>query len=170
MSQSKKREAEKVWMERALTAERERDEARSRETADGEWIERLQEEIEELQSELAKHQQSEFHPDWSLLKATQASLREHMALVKSAQAELAKVREERDEAQRAKYGTPCSCESWIAQVRASEERAESAEARVKELEAALWAGWNPMTRQSVVTEAQAMARGLTIPMPGENDE
>ncbi len=44
-------------------------------------------EIDRLRTELAKHQSSEFHPDWSLLKATQHSLREHMALVKAAQAE-----------------------------------------------------------------------------------
>lgn len=39
-----------------------------------------------LKAELAKHQHSEFHPDWSLLKATQQSLREHMALLNTIRA------------------------------------------------------------------------------------
>ena len=39
-------------------------------------------EIARLKAELAKHQESEFHPDWSMLKETRASLREHMAELK----------------------------------------------------------------------------------------
>lgn len=34
--------------------------------------------IEELKRQLAKFQTSEFHPDWSLLEATQNSLREKL--------------------------------------------------------------------------------------------
>lgn len=33
-------------------------------------------EIERLRTELAKHQESEFHPDWSMLEASRKSLRE----------------------------------------------------------------------------------------------
>lgn len=33
-------------------------------------------EITRLQSELAKHQESEFHPDWSMLQATREALKE----------------------------------------------------------------------------------------------
>lgn len=43
-------------------------------------------EIERLKAELAKHQESEFHPDWSLLEATRSSLREHMAMLKAIRA------------------------------------------------------------------------------------
>lgn len=40
----------------------------------------------------AAGQESEFHPDWSLLEATRRSLREHMALVKQARADTAAAR------------------------------------------------------------------------------
>lgn len=35
--------------------------------------------IEELEAELSKHQESSFHPDWSLLVATRESLKDHMS-------------------------------------------------------------------------------------------
>ena len=38
--------------------------------------------ITSLQAELSKHQESEFHPDWSMLKATRNSLREHQRIGK----------------------------------------------------------------------------------------
>ena len=41
--------------------------------------------IERLAGDLAQFQQSAFNPDWSLLEATQDSLREHMQLLKEAQ-------------------------------------------------------------------------------------
>lgn len=37
-------------------------------------------EVEQLKRELAKHQEASFHPDWSMLKATRESLREHMKM------------------------------------------------------------------------------------------
>ncbi len=43
----------------------------------------LERQLEAARAELAKHQESEFHPDWSMLKATQRSLRQHMALAKN---------------------------------------------------------------------------------------
>lgn len=45
------------------------------------------------QAELAKFQESPFHPDWSLLEATRKSLREHMGLLKAAQEELSATKE-----------------------------------------------------------------------------
>lgn len=45
---------------------------------------------EELLDQLAKHQESEFHPDWSMLQASQESLREHMVKVKELEAQLAR--------------------------------------------------------------------------------
>ncbi len=42
----------------------------------------LQAEIAALKAELAKHQQSSFHPDWSALKETRESLREAWAKLK----------------------------------------------------------------------------------------
>jgi len=50
-------------------------------------------EIAALKAELAKHQESEFHPDWSMLKATRASLKEHQQMVKDAWAERDALRE-----------------------------------------------------------------------------
>jgi len=46
-------------------------------------------ERDRLRAELAKHQESEFHPDWSMLEATRASLREHMEIIRGLRAELA---------------------------------------------------------------------------------
>jgi hypothetical protein len=51
-------------------------------------FESMADEIDALKSDLAKHQESEFHPDWSLLEASRESLREHMALLKTAQARI----------------------------------------------------------------------------------
>ncbi len=39
------------------------------------------ERITELEAELAKHQESQFHPDWSALEATRESLREAWARI-----------------------------------------------------------------------------------------
>ena len=44
-------------------------------------IERLSAENSRLEDELAKHQESEFHPDWSMLEATRDSLREHQSII-----------------------------------------------------------------------------------------
>ena len=55
-------------------------------------LERVKEaeaERDRLRAELAKHQESEFHPDWSMLEATRASLREHMEIIRGLRAELA---------------------------------------------------------------------------------
>lgn len=46
--------------------------------------------VAELEAELAKHQQSSFHPDWSALEATRESLREYQARVKELEAAAAK--------------------------------------------------------------------------------
>lgn len=35
-----------------------------------------------LRAELAKHQESEFHPDWSMLEATRDSLAEHQQIIR----------------------------------------------------------------------------------------
>jgi len=45
--------------------------------------------IKELEAQLSKFQTSEFNPDWSMLQASQESLREHMAMVQELQAQLA---------------------------------------------------------------------------------
>lgn len=49
---------------------------------------KLEDEIERLKAELAKHQESEFHPDWSMLEATRGLLREHKAELKAARDEI----------------------------------------------------------------------------------
>jgi len=41
-----------------------------------------------LRAELAKHQESEFHPDWSLLAATRDSLAEHQQMIVALREEL----------------------------------------------------------------------------------
>ena len=48
--------------------------------------------------------------------------------LEKAKQELAALRAEPEEVQRAKYGTPCKCESWIAACAVAEKRAEAAEA------------------------------------------
>lgn len=45
-----------------------------------------------LEAELSQHQRSEFHPDWSLLQATQESLREKMAEIQRLKDELANMK------------------------------------------------------------------------------
>lgn len=52
------------------------------------------EEITALRAELAKHQESEFHPDWSKLEATRDALREVNALLAERDAEIAMLRGE----------------------------------------------------------------------------
>jgi hypothetical protein len=52
-------------------------------------LEEKERECEELRAKLAEFQQSEFHPDWSLLQATQESLREYMRLTRELQEKLA---------------------------------------------------------------------------------
>jgi cell division septum initiation protein DivIVA len=49
----------------------------------------LKAENEKLRAELATHQESSFHPDWSMLEATRSSLREHMAAWQAAQSQAA---------------------------------------------------------------------------------
>ena len=46
----------------------------------------IREHRDELRRKLSKFQESEFHPDWSMLEAARASLREHMHLLKESQA------------------------------------------------------------------------------------
>ena len=70
------------------------------------------------------------------LRSTDTSVGRAIALaVEASQDRLRaeKAESERDEAQRAKYGTPCKCESWIETCRLAEERAEKAEADVARL-------------------------------------
>lgn len=57
--------------------------------------------------------------------------------IESLSSRLSKAEEERDEAQRAKYGTPCRCESWIETCRIAEEERDAARAEVERLKAAL---------------------------------
>jgi hypothetical protein len=51
-------------------------------------IEEVESENERLRAELAKHQESQFHPDWSMLKATRDSLKECRAEVGRLQSKL----------------------------------------------------------------------------------
>ena len=55
--------------------------------------------IERLAGDLAQFQQSAFNPDWSLLEATQDSLREHMQLLKEAQQRIEELENILDEEQ-----------------------------------------------------------------------
>jgi len=48
--------------------------------------------IAALEAELKKHQESEFHPDWSMLEATRASLREHMQKIAEQAAEIERLK------------------------------------------------------------------------------
>lgn len=59
-----------------------------------------------------------------------------LAYAKTLHESLEKTKTERDEAQRAKYGTPCKCESWMETCRLAEERAEGAESKLSSLHAA----------------------------------
>ena len=63
--------------------------------------ERLSRRVEALEAELSKHQESEFHPDWSMLEATRASLRDHQGIIRELQADV-------DRLQRAADETPTS--------------------------------------------------------------
>lgn len=54
-------------------------------------IQQQAERIAEIETELSKFQESPFNPDWSMLEATRDSLREHMALLKDSQQQLAEV-------------------------------------------------------------------------------
>jgi len=58
-----------------------------------EAIEAMAARITGLEAGLAKHQESQFHPDWSQLKTTRKSLREAWARIRELEAELVKVRE-----------------------------------------------------------------------------
>lgn len=53
------------------------------------WVDAYEEHINALEAELSKHQESEFHPDWSLLEASRDSLLEHMGLLKKSEAQVA---------------------------------------------------------------------------------
>lgn len=55
----------------------------------GDLVRELEPQIERLRAELSKHQESEFHPDWSMLEATRSSLREHQQMVRALRAEVA---------------------------------------------------------------------------------
>lgn len=50
------------------------------------------EEISYLKAQLSKFQMSEFNPDWSMLQASQESLREHMQIIIDLKAQLAEAR------------------------------------------------------------------------------
>ena len=50
---------------------------------------KMAERITQLEAELAKHQESSFHPDWSLLDATRESLREAQARIAEMEKQLA---------------------------------------------------------------------------------
>lgn len=52
------------------------------------FITGIEAERDALKAELAKHQSSEFHPDWSMLQACQDGLREHMGMIKEREADL----------------------------------------------------------------------------------
>ena len=76
--------------------------------------------IEVLRLELAKHQESEFHPDWSMLEATRDSLKECQGISADLQAEavtlravVAGLRGDLDEA-RAYYAEPNIAEKLAA--------------------------------------------------------
>ena len=47
--------------------------------------------IRELEAALATHQESSFHPDWSLLEATRASPQEHWAIIQAKDARIAEL-------------------------------------------------------------------------------
>lgn len=47
--------------------------------------------VAKLEAELATHQESTFHPDWSLLEATRGSLREHQEMIRSKDARIAEL-------------------------------------------------------------------------------
>lgn len=49
---------------------------------DGKVGEEAADEITRLRAELAKHQESKFHPDWSMLEATRDSLAEHQEIIR----------------------------------------------------------------------------------------
>jgi hypothetical protein len=53
------------------------------------YVQEAADEIERLRAELAKHQDSEFHPDWSMLAATRESLREHQQMIVALREQLA---------------------------------------------------------------------------------
>jgi chromosome segregation ATPase len=55
-------------------------------------------EIAALKAELSRHQESEFHPDWSMLKATRESLAEHQVIIRSTSDERDRALRERNEA------------------------------------------------------------------------
>lgn len=52
--------------------------------------------IYKLKAELAKFQESSFNPDWSMLQASQESLREHMLMLATANEQLAAARDSED--------------------------------------------------------------------------
>ncbi len=56
-------------------------------------IDDYRDQVEKLKAELAKHQESEFHPDWSMLEATRDSLREHAEEIKRLRGGLGRIAE-----------------------------------------------------------------------------
>jgi hypothetical protein len=60
---------------------KERDEARKSFVRQTERLIETEEEVERLRAELAKHQASKFHPDWSLLQTCRESLDEARAAI-----------------------------------------------------------------------------------------
>ena len=88
--------------------------------------------IAELEQELSKFQKSEFHPDWSLLKASQDSLREHMVLLGNAQQRITEL-----EAQ-------ISMMKWPDETLAEENK--RLDAALAELKSENWDGNEPMSK------------------------
>ncbi len=92
--------------------------------------------VAEFETELSKHQQSTFHPDWSLLKATQESLREHMAGWKAAESR-ALAAEKRVAELEALKSEVCDhhglVQDVVERLKAAESRADAAEKKRDEL-------------------------------------
>lgn len=59
------------------------------------WRQLLGDGVTALKAELTKYQESEFHPDWSMLEATRGLLREHKAELKAAREQIAELQDDR---------------------------------------------------------------------------
>lgn len=78
-----------------------------------------------------------------IAKANPAAVIALVSALTAARAQVELLKEERDEAQRAKYGTPCRCESWIETCRLAEEERDKLAAQVALLQQQL-AGWGEL--------------------------
>jgi hypothetical protein len=95
-------------------------------------------------AELAKHQESEFHPDWSMLVATRESLAEHQQMIVALREQLALAESVRS-----------------AQVAGLVEGAEKLRERVKALEEALQTAlkWAPALTPDEYAKCHAALKG-----------